>query len=169
MFLAVADLLATRPTAKQVSKYLYEKRDEVKEFRRSLGTTMLDDGQPELTETFLGWAEDLIPTDDGIAHLAEQATALHDQLLLALLKTEAFLDNRAKAFAAAGSRSSKNAAKIRENRYLTFLLNVWHDIGGGGAQRKLKIDFLLACARPFFPKMTGKAVEHWLDRVPKRE
>jgi hypothetical protein len=67
----------------------------------------------------------------------------------------------------AGSRSHANASKGVRNGYLFDLIKVWDQIDGSQqAQRKLKVDFFLACSAPPF-QTNSKAINYFLDRQPK--
>jgi hypothetical protein len=152
----LAELFATMPTPKETAKLLAKKLDETKKYSRSFGTTLLD----------YGWRPSgILPDYPRVVESPsfKRRKALHERLYAVLSDIEGYLRGEIAEFTGAGSQSNQNAAKLAEKAYLQFLLELWTEIGGREPQRKLTINFLFACAAPLFPKMTQKAVEHWLD------
>lgn len=67
------------------------------------------------------------------------------------------------------SRPSQNAATAK-TLFMRHVLRLLDDAVGTEKcppQRKLMVDFLLACTDPVFPKTTATAISRWIDRHQK--
>jgi hypothetical protein len=150
------------PTAHQVAEYLTEKRAEALEFIKTMGSPLIDYGCDHAG----GWDDEIADAPSPIPEPRDRLD-IQDAVLRALSKYAEALESEAVRFRAAARRPNKNATKHLQarNRYLTYVLRVWHELGGEKASRKETINFLMDCAKPAFKaEATLSAVENWFDR-----
>jgi hypothetical protein len=160
VILASTEFRASFPTAHQVAKHLTEKRRATLDFiKYHMDSSLLTYGH-DLTD---GLDEYVAGGPSPIPH--RDRMHKEDSVLRALLEYAKALEAEAARFKT--GPPNKNAAKPTEarNRYLAYVLRVWHEICGEKVSGKETVRFLFHCTEPVFSGITSQnAVENWLDR-----